>query len=240
MTQNFPIVSQFPLLQRPISRLGRNDKLQKRPELVFVRGRCRMHHHMHYQCIRTLGTSGPLWPCQTEKGLCLLNACLSDRMSRSEMALLLPSRPTASQVMMADIENGIFETKNLHIFAVCCEWARWALHVARLTAGRTFFHRSCVGGRGWLYNGSCGANPPPNRQSSRAPFGVHRPNLTGSIGNAPVALFNWHSTATSHAWPERAATGLIGRQCVNQTPGGILAYWPFKTLKKKSVYRYCN
>ena len=60
----------------------------------------------------------------------LLNTGLSDRMSRSEIALLLPSLPTASQVMMADIENGIFETKNLHIFAVCCEWARWALHVA--------------------------------------------------------------------------------------------------------------
>ena len=49
-------------------------------------------------------------------GLSLSNAGLSDRMSRSEIALLLPSLPTASQVMMADIENGIFETKNLHIF----------------------------------------------------------------------------------------------------------------------------
>ena len=51
-------------------------------------------------------------------------------MSRSIMALLLPSPPTASQVMMADIENGIVEAKNLHIFAACCKWAAWALHVA--------------------------------------------------------------------------------------------------------------
>ena len=65
-------------------------------------------------------------------GLSLSNAGLSDRMSRSEIALLVPSLPTASQVMMADIENGIFETKNLHIFAVCCEWALGTLHVAEL------------------------------------------------------------------------------------------------------------
>ena len=52
-----------------------------------------------------------------------LNAGLSDRMSRSEMALLLPCPPTAMQVMMADIENGIVEASNLHIFAACCEWA---------------------------------------------------------------------------------------------------------------------
>ena len=51
-------------------------------------------------------------------------------MSRSIMTLLLPSPPTASQMMMADIENGIVETKNLHICAACCKWAAWALHVA--------------------------------------------------------------------------------------------------------------
>ena len=59
-----------------------------------------------------------------------MNAGLSDRMSRSIVALLLPSPPTASQVMMADSENGIVEAKNLHIFAVCCKWAASALHVA--------------------------------------------------------------------------------------------------------------
>ena len=31
---------------------------------------------------------------------------------------------------MADIENGIVETKNLHICAACCKLAAWALHVA--------------------------------------------------------------------------------------------------------------
>ena len=31
---------------------------------------------------------------------------------------------------MADIESGIDERKNLHVFAVHCKWARWALHVA--------------------------------------------------------------------------------------------------------------
>ena len=44
-------------------------------------------------------------------------------MSRSEMAVLLPSRPTALQVMVADIENGIVETKILHVCAACCKWA---------------------------------------------------------------------------------------------------------------------
>ena len=56
--------------------------------------------------------------------------CLSDRMSRSEMPLLLPSPPTAMQAMMADIANGIVETKNLNILAVCPEWACRTLAVA--------------------------------------------------------------------------------------------------------------
>ena len=51
-------------------------------------------------------------------------------MSRSAMALLLPSSPTALQVMMADIVNGIVETKTLDILAVCSKWACWALAVA--------------------------------------------------------------------------------------------------------------
>ena len=59
-----------------------------------------------------------------------LNAGLSDRMSRSEMALLLPSPPTALQVMMADIENGIVETKNLHSCADCCKWVGSVVHVS--------------------------------------------------------------------------------------------------------------
>ena len=31
---------------------------------------------------------------------------------------------------MADIASDIVETTILHIYAVCCEWAGWALHVA--------------------------------------------------------------------------------------------------------------
>ena len=51
-------------------------------------------------------------------------------MSRSEMALLLPSPPTALQAMMADIANGIVENKNLHVLAACCKQAAWAPSVA--------------------------------------------------------------------------------------------------------------
>ena len=65
-----------------------------------------------------------------EEGRVLHRSVPSDRMSRSTMTLLLPSPPTASQMMMADIENGIVEAKNLHIFAACCKWAARALHVA--------------------------------------------------------------------------------------------------------------
>ena len=54
----------------------------------------------------------------------------SDRMSRSEMSLLLPSPPTALQVLTADIVNGIIESKNLHVCAVCSKWARWAVREA--------------------------------------------------------------------------------------------------------------
>ena len=80
------------------------------------------HSHTHVVAYPSL--------IHANKGLRLLNAGLSDRMSRPIMTLLLPSPPTASQVMMADSENGIVEAKNLHIFAACCEWAAWALHVA--------------------------------------------------------------------------------------------------------------
>ena len=52
-------------------------------------------------------------------------------MSRSEMSLLLPSPPTALQVMTADIENGIVESKILvNFFAACCKRGGWALQVA--------------------------------------------------------------------------------------------------------------
>ena len=59
-----------------------------------------------------------------------MNACLSDRMSRSEMAALLPSPPTALQVLIADIVDGIVETMIFFVLAACSKWVRWALHVA--------------------------------------------------------------------------------------------------------------
>ena len=51
-------------------------------------------------------------------------------MSRSEMAVLLPSPPTALQVLIADIADGIVETKILYVLGVCSKWAGWALLVA--------------------------------------------------------------------------------------------------------------
>ena len=51
-------------------------------------------------------------------------------MSRSEMAALLPSPPTALQVMIADIADVIVETKILCVLAACSEWAGQALLVA--------------------------------------------------------------------------------------------------------------
>jgi hypothetical protein len=51
-------------------------------------------------------------------------------MSRSEMAVLLPSPPTALQVLIADIADGIVETKILYVFGVWSKWICWVLHVA--------------------------------------------------------------------------------------------------------------
>ena len=65
-----------------------------------------------------------------KEGAAPLNAGLSDRMSRSEMAVLLPSPPTALQVLIAHIVNGIVETKILDILAACSKWAGWAHLVA--------------------------------------------------------------------------------------------------------------
>ena len=73
--------------------------------------------------------TGAQKPCG-RGGLRRSNTRLSDRMSRSEMAVLLPSPLTASQVIITDIVDGIVETKKLHIFAACCKWAARALHVA--------------------------------------------------------------------------------------------------------------
>ena len=68
----------------------------------------------------------------------------SDRMSRSEMSLLLPSPPTALQVMTADIENGIVESKILNFFAACCKRGGWALQVADGGWHLLLVHCKCV------------------------------------------------------------------------------------------------
>ena len=59
----------------------------------------------------------------------LLNAGLSGRMSRSEMAVFLTSPPTVLQVVTADIANGIIETKILYVLGVWSKWVGWTLHV---------------------------------------------------------------------------------------------------------------
>ena len=72
---------------------------------------------------------------------------------------------------MADIKNGIVETKNLHICAACCKLAA----AGRFTwpmAGGTLFLCCCAGDQRSVYNGSCGANPPPANVGGRVLFGV--------------------------------------------------------------------
>ena len=99
----------------------------------------------------------------------LLNAGLSDRMSRSEMALLLPSPPTALQAMMADIANGIVENKNLHVLAACCKqaaWAPWLLPFGTLT------WLQCRGARGPFDDSACGMNTPATLLDGRILFGL--------------------------------------------------------------------
>ena len=51
-------------------------------------------------------------------------------MSRSEMAVLLPSPLTALLVMIADIADGIVETMILFVLAACSKWVCWVLRVA--------------------------------------------------------------------------------------------------------------
>ena len=74
---------------------------------------------------------------------------------------------------MADIENGIVETKNLHkiICAACCKWAALALHVADGWWHFVSLLLRC-GDQQSVYNGSCGANPPPANVGGRVLFGV--------------------------------------------------------------------
>ena len=50
-----------------------------------------------------------------KEGWARSNPSLSDRMSRSEMAHCSPFPPTASQVMMIEIANGIIESKSFDL-----------------------------------------------------------------------------------------------------------------------------
>ena len=51
-------------------------------------------------------------------------------MSRSEMAVLLPSPPTALQELIAEIADGIIETKILYVLGVWSKWVGCALLMA--------------------------------------------------------------------------------------------------------------
>ena len=87
-----------------------------------------------------------------EEGLRCSITRLSDRMSRSEMAVLLPSPPTALQVMITDIVDGIVESKNLHVLAACCKRAGWAPSVA---AAVWHFHLVAVPCYSWSAGRQC-------------------------------------------------------------------------------------
>ena len=51
-------------------------------------------------------------------------------MSRSEMVVFLPSPPITLQELIADIEDGIVETKILYVLGTWSKWDGLALHVA--------------------------------------------------------------------------------------------------------------
>ena len=166
------------------------------------------------------------YPCHDASALS--NAGLSDHMSRSIMTLLLPSPPTASQMMMADIENCIVETKNLHIFAVCVKLAGWALLAWLLQCG-TFNLCRCHGARGWYCNGSRGNDPPPFNVDSRVHFGLCRPKCSDPTGDGSSASCGWHAMDTRQGRPERAETGLIGRSPTTSVGAHVLSAAPWRT-----------
>ena len=134
-----------------------------------------------------------------------LNAALSDRMSRSKMALLLPSPPTALQVMKADIKNGIIESKNLHIFVACVKQA--AGRFSWLLPCDIFNLCRCHGARGWFYNGARGGNPPPPYRFTNSKTSLSTGSFTSPMGDAPMALYAWFAMDGLHYQPLRSVTG---------------------------------
>ena len=193
-----------------------------------------MHHTLTFRA-----QHGPLWPCQ-EKGRSSLNACLSDRMSRPIMTLLLPSPPTASQMMMADIENGIVETKNLHIFAVCVKLAGWALLVA---AAMWHFQSLPLPWGSWMVlQWFTWQRPPAIQCENRVHFGLCRPKCSDPTGDGSSASCGWHGMDTRQGRPERAETGLIGRSPTTsvgaplERRSGRTRAYPFLSIVLSTAY----
>ena len=134
-----------------------------------------------------------------------LNSCLSDRMSRSYIALHLPSTPTASQVMMADIANGIAENKNLRVCAAWCKWVDGMVHVAY--AYGTLFQWSFLGAHGWIYTISSGDDAPLSTMASRVLFCVRWANSVGingrRVGGTLRLAYNGNGTGLAGVFGER-------------------------------------
>ena len=119
---------------------------------------------------------------------------------------------------MADIASGIVETKILHVHAVCCKWAGWALHVVD-SRGRRCVVLSFGGDAMALvvcFTMVLVATIPHHLLWPTAYlWEFDGSTFSGSIGAAPVALYAWHGTESLQARSDRAETGLIGRSPTN-------------------------
>ena len=148
-------------------------------------------------------------------------------MSRSEMAVLLPSLPTALQVMIAEIEDGkVDESKRTCTCSACVPIGLAGRFSWRL-AGGTFFLWRCVGTQDLFYKGSRGAIPPPTSESFSACFGVCRPILLGSNGRRADGILrlacNGDSTNSAGACGERY--------------GGIRPDWPVSDHFNRQIWK---
>ena len=89
-------------------------------------------------------------------------------MSRSELTLFSRSYPTASQMMMTDMKDALFESQIFIFFDVCLQMGDRALHLA---TGVWCWHASlCNGVRGLFFNGTRGFHPPPSNVVGRSHF----------------------------------------------------------------------
>ena len=143
--------------------------------------------------------TGAQKPCG-RGGLRRSSTRLSDRMSRSEMAVLLPSPLTASQVMITDIVDGIVETKILHVLAVCSEWAGWALLVAAAVWHSIFLVYAVVlVVRLTMVLAATTPRLPTRMAAQFCEF--DGPSFSSPMGDAPVAVCGWHGQDTAQARP---------------------------------------